>query len=86
MTNQQHAALEAAQIERLSLEDRATRCSQDLSQHSQRKAQQTPQESAVINQIITLQYNGPAPTADDGLTSLQRQIKHSIVQVKAERK
>ena len=40
----------------------------------------------MINQIRTLQYNGPAPPTDDGITSLQRQIKHSIVQVKAEQK
>ena len=40
----------------------------------------------MINQIRTLQYNGPAPPTDNGLTSLQRQIKHSIVQVKEERK
>ena len=84
MTNQQHAALEATRIERLSLEDRATRCSQDLAQHSQWRAQQTHQECSVINQIRALQYNVPAPPTDYGLTSLQRQIKHSIVQVKTE--
>ena len=79
MTNQQQAALEVARIERLSLEDRATRCSLNLAQYSQRRAKKTPQECAVINQIRTLQYNGPDPPTDDGLTSLQRQIKHSIV-------
>ena len=86
MTNQHHAALEAARIERLSLEDRATRCSQILSKHSQRISRKKTQERDVINQIRTLQYNGPAPPTDDGITSLQHQIKHSIVQVKAEQK
>ena len=78
MTNQHHAALEAARIERLSLEDRATRCSQILSQHSQRISRKKTQERDVINQIRTLQYNGPAPPTDEGLTSLHHQIKHSI--------
>ena len=78
VTNKHHADLEAAHIEWLSLEDRATRCSQNLAQHSQRRAQQKPQERDVINQIRTLQYNGPAPPTDEGLTSLQHQIKHSI--------
>ena len=43
MTNKHHADLEAAHIEWLSLEDRATRYSQDLAQQSQRRAHQTPQ-------------------------------------------
>ena len=82
--HQHKYALEAARIERISLEDCSTRCSQDLAQHIQRIAHQTPQECAVINEIRTLQYNGPDPTTGDGLTSLQLQIKRYIVQVKAQ--